>query len=69
MIRTTIRPNQQVISFQIPQDYVGKEIEIIAFAKEEGKQRSDDIQKELTFNAISLDTRGFKFNRDEANER
>lgn len=69
MIRTTIRPNQQVISFQIPQDYVGKEIEIIAFAKEEGKQRSEEVQKAPTFNAISLDTRGFKFNRDEANER
>ena len=27
------------------------------------------LKKDVSFNAISIDTRGWKFNRDEANER
>ena len=33
------------------------------------KEESVKPRKEITFNAIKLDTRGFKFNREEANAR
>ncbi|MEC5143145.1 hypothetical protein [Chitinophaga sp. 212800010-3] len=69
MIRTIIIPNQQTISFDIPKDYVGKQIEVIAFAKDEGFTEKKPLKKKVTFSALSIDTRGYKFNRDEANER
>ena len=69
MIHTTVIPNKQTISFDIPKDYVGKQIEVIAFAKGEGITKEQPEKKNVTFNALSIDTRGYKFNRDEANER
>ena len=69
MIRTIVTPQQQTISFTIPKDYVGKEIEVIAFAKGEGITKEQPAKKKGTFTALSIDTKGYKFNRDEANER
>lgn len=69
MIRTIITPNNQTISFNIPKDYIGKEIEVIAFPKDEGISKEKPPKKKVTFTALSIDTRGYKFNRDEANER
>lgn len=69
MIRTIVTPQQQTISFTIPKDYVGKEIEVIAFAKGEGITKEQPAKKKATFTALSIDTKGYKFNRDEANER
>jgi hypothetical protein len=69
MIHTIVTPLKQTISFDIPKDYVGKQIEVIAFAKGEGITKAQPAKKNVTFNALSIDTRGYKFNRDEANER
>ncbi|WPV65961.1 hypothetical protein [Chitinophaga sp. LS1] len=69
MIHTIVIPNKQTISFDIPKDYVGKQIEVIAFAKDEGIVNEKQAKKKVTFSALSIDTRGYKFNRDEANER
>lgn len=69
MIRTVIVPNKQTISFDIPKDYIGKQIEVIAFAKDEGITKEKATKKKVTFAALSIDTRGYKFNRDEANAR
>lgn len=69
MIRTIIVPNKQTISFDIPKDYVGRQIEVIAFAQDEGIFNDKPEKKKVTFTALSIDTRGYKFNRDEANER
>jgi hypothetical protein len=69
MIRTTIIPDKQMISFKIPKDYIGKQIGVIAFAKEEAVIPRDFSKEKVTFNALSLDTRGYKFDRSEANER
>lgn len=71
MIRTTVIPDKRTvtISFSVPQNYVGKEMDVIAFTKKEGLEEKDMDQKKVSFSAISIDTRGYKFNRDEANER
>lgn len=70
MIRTIITPDTQTISFDIPTNYIGKQIEVIAFAKDEGTSSSDQlIKKNVSFEALSFDTRDYRFNRDEANER
>ena len=71
MIRTVITPNQNVVhlSFTIPENYIGKEVEVIAFRTDEGVAGNASTERNVTFNALSLDTRNFKFNRDEANRR
>lgn len=72
MIRTIIVPDKQEmnISLFVPENYIGKEVEVIAFSKKEvvDEQRIQSAKK-VTFDAFSIDTLGFKFNRDEANER
>lgn len=69
MIRTIITPQDQRVFFDIPKDYVGKQIEVIAFAKDEGMQEKKQRSKDVSFNALSIDTKSYKFNRDQANER
>ena len=72
MIRTIVVPDKQEISISlfVPENYIGKEVEVIAFSKREVmEEQRGEIAKKATFNALSIDTRGFKFNRDEANER
>lgn len=68
MIRTTITPDEKTISFSIPETYIGKQIEIIAFEKDEGMNEIPQ-KKLVTFKAVSIDTKSYVFNRDEANER
>jgi len=70
MIRTIIIPEQRTvnITFSIPESYIGNEMEIIAFSKTEGLE-DQSPEKKVTFTALSIDTKGFKFNRDEANQR
>ena len=68
MVRTIVRPEKASISFDIPERYIGKEIEVIAFEKNEGATESLPKKKAVTFNAVSIDTRSYKFNREEANE-
>ena len=68
MIRTIVTPDKDSISLSIPKDYIGVEIEVIAFTRDEGLSRKS-VSKRVTFDSLSIDTRGFKFNRDEANER
>lgn len=70
MIRTIVTPITQTVFFEIPKDYVGKEIEVIAFAKSEGFESYKKNEKKfVSFDAIKIDTTNFKFDRDEANER
>jgi len=69
MIRIIITPDRQTISFDIPKDYVGKEIEVIAFAIDEGITKEKPPRKKASFTALHVDTKDYKFNRDEANER
>jgi len=70
MIRTVLTPNDSIVSFSVPENYVGRQLEIIAFVVDDV---NDDIiyatKEKKTFSAIKLKTKGFKFNRDEANER
>ena len=69
MVRTVITPHNQTISIDIPKDYIGKQIEVIAFARDEAFTQEKSSRKKTTFSALSIDTIGYKINRDEANER
>jgi hypothetical protein len=70
MIRTVITPDKNLLSINIPDKYIGKKMEVIAFLMDEP---AEDViytaKRSKSFSAIKLNTKGFKFNRDEANER
>jgi len=68
MIRTVFTPQNNNFIFPIPTEYIGKELEIIVFPTEEIFSKPLPTKK-VTFNAISIDTRQYKFNREEANAR
>ena len=69
MIRTTIIPHSKTIQFDVPVNYIGKELEIIAFEKGEGIKQEREVSKEVSFKTLSIDTKAFSFNREEVNER
>ena len=68
MIRTVFTPQNDNFVFPIPKEYIGKELEMIVFPTDEISPKLFPSKK-ATFNAISIDTRQYKFNRDEANAR
>ena len=70
MIRTVVTPDKNFLSFNIPDKYIGKKMEVIAFAVDEPSEGVIYTAKShKRFSAIKLSTKDFKFNREEANER
>ena len=69
MIRTIVTPDKEHISLSIPKNYIGVEIEVIAFSREETPPLKLNHKRKATFNSVSLDTRGFIFDRDSRDER
>jgi hypothetical protein len=68
IVRTVIIPDKEVASIPIPKEYIGKEVEIIAFAKDEGFVM-DEKPRKKTFTVFNVSAERYKFDRDEANER
>jgi hypothetical protein len=66
-IREIVVPENNKIELTVPDHFIGKTIEVIAFEIEE--EKTSKSFKKKTFDAIKLDLSGYKFNRDEANER
>ncbi len=69
MIRTVVTANNNTLTLAIPDKYIGRELEVIAFAKDEGIEESIVSKKKVTFTVLHTDIKNYKFNRDEANER
>jgi len=69
MIRTILKANTSNFTLELPSSFLGKQIEIIAFVVEEAKVEVAKTETRKSFSSLQLDTTGFKFNRDEANER
>jgi hypothetical protein len=69
MIRTIIKTNNNKLSLTIPDKYIGKELEVIAFARDDDFEEITISEKEVSFTVLHTDIENYKFNRDEANER
>lgn len=73
MYRQIISPSQTQFTINFPQEFVGKEVELIAFTLKETEQAADKgkiITEALDFwDCNRVDLSNFKFDRDEANER
>ncbi len=69
MIRTIITPDHKNLTLSLPDDFLGKQIEIIAFVIDEAISKN---VKKVTFTVLEVPEeikRSYQFNRDEANER
>ena len=73
MIRQILTPWSNVVTLELPDSFIGKTIEILAFDIYSEKEitSKQDLKKEMEkfYNSIKLNMKGFKFNRDEINER
>jgi hypothetical protein len=76
MIRTILKPNKNSLTLQLPDDLVGKMIEVIAFSIEDSKAAiKDGSSKADRITALNkslkkfrINSGGYKFDRDEAND-
>ena len=71
MFRTVVTPDKShyQLLLTLPADYVGKELEVIVFAKGEGVVAKALPHKKVSFTVLKTKGKRFKFNREEANER
>lgn len=76
MIRTILKPTKNDLTLTLPDNLIGKLVEVIAFEIEESvAPEKANIDKKARIRTISsgldkyrADLTGFKFNRDEAND-
>ena len=69
MIRTIVTAQGNELTLTLPDDFLGKEIEVIAFVIDEAIQKSE---KEISFTVLNVANEqkfNYRFNRDQANER
>lgn len=69
MIRTIVTAQGNELTLTLPDDFLGKEIEVIAFVIDEAIQKSE---KEVSFTVLNVTNEqkfNYRFNRDRANER
>lgn len=67
-IREIIVPKNNKIELVVPDNFIGKKIEVIAF---EAEDSSGEIKNKSsrTFTVANVKVEGYKFNREDANER
>lgn len=70
MIREIVKPEGNTYLLQLPDEMVGKTVEVIAFEIEEKvainpKKSISELRTEL--NGLTVDMKDFKFDRNEAN--
>ena len=72
MVRQIIKASSNDIHISIPDNYVGKTLEVLAFTLDETKHEvtGDHINSiNNLYDTIRVDFTDFVFNRDEANSR
>ncbi len=64
MIRTLVTPKEQNISIHVPQNYVGKQIEVLLFAVDELEEENKKVKtnNSAKYKGIFSKEEGAKFN-------
>jgi hypothetical protein len=78
MIRQIIKPSKRTITVEIPESFIGKKIELLAFEVDEKQEERDisEIKRSSSieelfekFDGLTFDSKGtYFFDRDEAND-
>ena len=69
MIRTIVTAEENHLTLTLPDNFLGKQIEVIAFVVDEVDSKP---KKEVSFTVLNVSDdlkADYRFNRDEANER
>ena len=45
----TVKPLNQTITIELPEDFIGKQAEVIAFTIEEAEKTTEDTDKPITY--------------------
>lgn len=69
MVKTSFTAHHQQFLLHLPKSFVGKRVEILAYTQEEIIKENQSENPGFNFNTMKVSTKGFKFNREEANER
>ncbi|MBC7922753.1 MAG: hypothetical protein H7Z75_16865 [Ferruginibacter sp.] len=70
MYREILIPTDTKLTIELPSEWVGKPIEVLAFAIELNQPEMAQSPEAFEFwKQHSIDLSGFRFNRDDANER
>ncbi len=71
MFTQIITPTQESIVLDVPREMIGHKVKVTLDPIERPQKPIFNTVEEVhaAFNAVRIDTRGWKFNRDEANER
>ena len=69
MIRTEVTSDKNSVVKLLPDNNIEKQIEIIPFTLKEPVEQTHRTSAKKVFTVFKIDTIGYKFNRDEANER
>lgn len=72
MVRQIVVPDTTRLQIDLPEDFVGKRVEVIAFELEEERPESQTASEKKAsirtiFEGVRVDLSGYKFDRDEAN--
>ena len=67
-IREIVVPENNKIELTVPDNFIGKRIEVIALEMEDSPAEIKNILKR-PFTVANVKVEGYKFNREEANER
>ena len=66
MVRQILTPLGNVVTLNLPDSFIGKTIEILAFDIYEKENSSkQDLKREIEnfYNSVKINMKGFKFNR------
>ena len=71
LVREIIYPTENNYTLRLPDEMIGKQVEVIAFEIEKmpKKEVSDKMERlNKSLDSLKIDLSNFKFNRDEAND-
>jgi len=68
MVRRIVKPTDNNFILQLPDELVGKTVEVIAFEINDA-ETNPSKEKNVSFTVLHVNGDDYKFDRDEANER
>lgn len=72
MVRQIVKIDDRNFNLALPAEFIGKKVEILAFVVDENAGKEDVsylTESDDEFVVFEVDTKGYKFDREEANER
>jgi hypothetical protein len=73
MYRAIVTPKETKLTIDLPEEMVGKEVEVLAFElgqAEKNVVKMKSLEEAFAFwDSMAVDMSNFKFDREEANER